>query len=115
MKVLDPSRAARDATTASASRPAMAVLLDTPDARLIVFRIEPGQSVAPHHSVSTVILTVLEGEGIVLGRDGERPCRPGDVVAYDPGETHGMRAVDRTLELLAIIAPRPGDRKAESL
>ena len=111
MKILDPTAAARDAVASSPSRPATAILLDVPDVRLLVFRIAPGQSVAPHHSVSTVILTVLEGEGVVLGNDGERTCRPGDVVVYEPGERHGMRAVDQTLKLLATIAPRPGERR----
>ena len=111
MLMLDPGAAARAAVTSSPTRPAMAVILDTPDARLLVFRLEPGQSVAPHHSVSTVILTVLDGEGIVLGKEGERKCRAGDTVVYEPGETHGMRAVDRTFELLATIAPRPGERR----
>ena len=89
----------------------MAIILDSPDARLLVFRIEPGQAVAPHHSGSTVILAVLEGEGIVMGKEGERVCRIGDVVVYEPGETHGMRATDTTLKLLATIAPRPGERR----
>jgi quercetin dioxygenase-like cupin family protein len=111
VKVLDSGAAARDAVSASSARPAMATLLDTPDARLLVFRIEPGQSVAPHHSASTVTLTVLEGEGIVLGNEGERVCRPGEIVVYEPGETHGMRAVDQTFKLLATIAPRPGERR----
>ena len=111
MKILDSTAAARDAVAASPTRPAMAMLLDMPDTRLLVFRIAPGQSVAPHQSVSTVILTVLDGEGIVLGKEGERPCRPGDVVVFEPGETHGMRAVDQTFKLLATIAPRPGERR----
>ena len=111
MKVLDPGAAARDAVASTPARPATAILLDTPDARLVVFRIEPGQSVAPHNSVSTVILTILEGEGIVLGNEGERTCRPGDIIVYEPGETHGMSAVDQTFKLLATIAPRPGERQ----
>jgi quercetin dioxygenase-like cupin family protein len=111
MKLLDPVAAARDAVAASSTRPATATMLDTPDARLVVFRIEPGQSVAPHHSVSTVILTILEGEGVVLGKEGERSCRAGDIVVYEPGETHGMRAIDKTLKILATIAPRPGERR----
>lgn len=110
MRVLDPGAAARDAVASSPSRPATAVLLDTPDVRLVVFRIQPGQSVAPHHSASTVLLTVLEGEGIVSGREGDRQCRAGDVIAYEPGETHGMRAVDEPFKLIATIAPRPGER-----
>ena len=88
----------------------MAILLDTPDVRLIVFRIEPGQAVAPHHSASTVLLTVLEGSGLLAGREGERQCSVGDVVAYEPGETHGMRAVAQRLVLLATITPRPSER-----
>lgn len=111
MKLHDSAAAARDAVASSPTRPAMAVIVDTPDARLLVFRIEPGQSVAPHHSVSTVVLTVLEGEGIVLGNEGERVCRAGDIIVYEPGETHGLRAIDTTLKLFATIAPRPGERR----
>jgi hypothetical protein len=32
----------------------------------------------------------------------------GDLVSYDTGEVHGMRAGDETLVLMATIAPRPG-------
>jgi quercetin dioxygenase-like cupin family protein len=112
MKHLDPRSAARDAVSASANRPATAVLLDTADVRLVVFRLAPGQSVAPHRNVSTVMLTVLAGAGILSGGDGERQCTAGDVVVYEPSETHGMRAVDSELLLLATITPRPGERTA---
>lgn len=112
MLPLDPKGAARAALSPSPSRPATAILLDTPDARLVVFRIEPGQSVAPHHNASTVLLTVLDGEGLLSGQEGERHCHAGDIVAYEPGETHGMRAVDHPLLLLATITPRPGERRS---
>jgi quercetin dioxygenase-like cupin family protein len=88
----------------------MGIILDTPDVRLIVFRLEPGQSVAPHHNASTVMLTVLAGEGILSGGDGERHCVSGEHIVYEPAETHGMRAVDSELLLLATITPRPGER-----
>lgn len=110
MIALDPRRAARDAVAASAARPATAILLDTPDVRLLVFRIQAGQSVAPHRNASSVLLTVLEGEGMLSGGEGERPCAAGDVVAYEPGELHGMRATTGELHLLATITPRPGER-----
>jgi len=32
------------------------------------------------------------------------------VIAYAPGEAHGMRADTEELLLLATIAPRPGSR-----
>jgi quercetin dioxygenase-like cupin family protein len=114
MKSLDPRRAARDAVAANPSRPATAIIEDSPDARLVVFRLAPGQAVPPHRSPSTVQLAVLEGAGVLTGEDGgaptERACAAGDVVLYAPSELHGMRAVDAELLLLATITPRPGTR-----
>ena len=110
MKPLDPRAAARAAVSANPTRPATAVIHDTEDARLVVFRIGPGQEVAVHTSPSTVMLTVLEGTGVLSGGDGERACSAGDVVAYAPGEPHGMRAGEGDFLLLATITPRPGTR-----
>lgn len=117
MKVLTPIDAARSAVAPNSSRPATAVLLDTPDARLVVFRLAPGQSVPSHKNASTVLLTVLSGSGFLTGeRDGqpdERECSAGDVIAYAPHESHAMRAGESELMLLATITPRPGERNAE--
>ena len=112
MKVLDVRRAARDAVAANPARPATAILHDSADARLIVFRLSPGQSVAPHRNASSVTLTVISGTGMTSGADEERPVSTGDVVTYDPNEIHGMRAMDEELVLLATITPRPGSRGA---
>lgn len=110
----DPRRAAREATAAHPARPATAILRDDDDARLVVFRLAPGQAVPPHRSTSTVHLAVLEGRGTLTGEDGgasaEQPCAEGDVVVYAPGELHGMRAGAEELLLLATITPRPGSR-----
>ena len=111
MIALDPLAAARSAVAASAERPATATVLDTADVRLVVFRLAPGQSVRPHRSHSTVLLTVLEGRGVLSGADTERDCTAGDVVAYAPDELHGMRATAGELLLLATITPRPGERQ----
>ena len=110
MKTIYARTAAADAVAANPSRPATAVIHDTPDARLVVFRIAPGQVVAPHRNASTVLLTVLSGSGLVTGGDTEVSVGPGDVIAYAPNELHGMRAVNEELVLLATIAPRPGAR-----
>jgi quercetin dioxygenase-like cupin family protein len=59
MKVLDPRSAARAARATSDTRPAPAILHDTPDVRLAVFRLAPGQAVPPHRNPSSVLLTVL--------------------------------------------------------
>jgi quercetin dioxygenase-like cupin family protein len=112
MKIHDPRRVAAGATSPNTTRPAAALLHDSPDARLVVFRIEPGQAVAPHVSESSVTLTVFAGRGMVSGAAGEREVSEGDVVWYDPGERHGMSAIDEEFVLLAAIMPRPGPRPA---
>jgi quercetin dioxygenase-like cupin family protein len=116
MRVLAPRGAAAAAIAASDLRPATAIISDTPDARLVVFRLAPGQVVPPHRNGSTVMLTVLGGHGILAGEhDGttdERECVAGDMVLFAPNELHSMRAADAELLLLATITPRPGDRNA---
>lgn len=107
MNVYDTPAVAAGAVSARPDRPATALVHDATDVRLVLFRIEPGQQVAPHTSPSTVVLTVLSGAGLVTGGDREQPARAGMVVAYAPNERHGMRAVDERMVVLAAIAPRP--------
>ena len=110
MKTISAIDAARTALAANPHKPAMAVVHDSDDVRLVVFRLEPGQEVAPHTSKASVTLTVLEGSGILAGDGEESRCKAGDVVAYNPGELHGMKAEAEQLLLLASISPRPGSR-----
>jgi quercetin dioxygenase-like cupin family protein len=114
MRPLHLLDAAYTAVAARNDLPATAILLDSPDARLVVFRLAPGQAVQSHRSPSTVLLSVLKGSGVISGDcDGiptERPCAAGDLVVYEPNELHGMRATDVELILLATITPRPGAR-----
>ena len=113
MKRFDPLTAARQAVGNRPDRPATAIVHDSPDVRLIVFRLAPGQSVAPHRSRSSVQLTVLDGAGILTGESEsgsttDEVCAAGDVIVYRPDELHGMRATGEELLLLATITPRPG-------
>ena len=114
MNAFQAIAAAKEAVCGNPERPATAILHDSPDARLVVFRIEPGQAVAPHRSTSTVTLQVLRGTGTLSGEKDDKPetrnVASGDVVIYAPNELHGMRAADEQLLLLATITPRPGSR-----
>ena len=105
---------ARNSVAAHPDRPATIILHDSPDLRLVAFRLAPGQEVKPHRSTSTVALHVLSGDGLLSGEaDGgvrEEPVAPGEVMVYEPNELHGMRATDIELLLLAVITPRPGSR-----
>lgn len=107
MKVIDLRGAAREAVAGRPDRPATAVVADVSELRLVVFRLEPGQEVAPHHSTSVVALTVIEGSGTFLGADGERELAVGQTALYAPRETHGIRAGAERLIFVAAIAPRP--------
>lgn len=112
MRHIDALAAARGAVALRLDRPATAIVHDSAESRLVVFRLEPGQAVAPHRSTSSVQLTVLGGRGVLTGESDEQPCGIGDVVIYAPRELHGMRALDDQLLLLATITPRPGDAHA---
>jgi quercetin dioxygenase-like cupin family protein len=106
MKVLDIGVLAAEAV-ARAGRAATALVHDCADARVVVFRIDPGQEVPVHTSTSTVLLAIMAGSGTVVGADGEQAVRAGDLVAYAAQEPHGMRAHGRQLVIAAVIAPRP--------
>jgi quercetin dioxygenase-like cupin family protein len=110
VKCYEPSAIARDAQSFNPRKPAMALIHDTDDARLVVFRIAPGQAVERHVTRSTVVMHVLSGAGVVSGGDEERAVEPGMTLTFVPGEAHGMRADDQELVLLATITPRPGTR-----
>ena len=50
---------------------------------------EPGGRVARHPAAVPQLLAVLEGSGVVSGRDGvEEPIGAGDAVVWDEGEEH---------------------------
>ena len=110
MKLYDVRALAAGAVSNRPDRPATARLHDTPDARVMVFRIEPGQEVPVHTNASTVLLVIISGTGSVVGGDAERRVGPGDIVAYDPHEPHGMRASGEQLVIAAVIAPSPAAR-----
>lgn len=112
MTRIDALAAARAAVALRLDQAATAIVHDSRESRLVVFRLEPGQVVAPHRSTSSVQLTVLEGRGRLSGESNEESCGIGDVVVYAPQELHGMRAIDRQLLLLATITPRPGDARS---
>lgn len=110
MKLYDLPTIARDAVAANPSRPAMALVHDHDDGRLVVFRLAPGQAVPNHTSASSVLLSVHSGRGFIVGPAGEVPAHPGVIAVFPPHELHGMRAESEELVIAAVITPRPGSR-----
>lgn len=112
MQLHDAISIAAHAVSGAPDRPATAIVSDSADARVVVFRIDAGQTVPLHSSTSTVVLSVIRGSGIISGPvDGvvsEREAAVGTIVTYEPGELHGMRSVIGTFVVVATITPRPG-------
>lgn len=102
MRVLPEGPGQRDA------RPATEILHDEASARVVMFHLKPGQQVPPHTSPSSVLVTVLSGDGEFSGSDGAVALRAGDSAVYAPAEVHGMVAGPDGLRFMAIITPRPG-------
>ena len=91
-----------------ADRYATHLLHDEPHVRIIAFHLLPGQAVPPHRSEASVVVQVVEGEGVFRGEDGETRLKPGMTAVYAPGEMHSMAAPEGELRFLAILAPGPG-------
>jgi len=92
-------------TESRPDRYAMQVLHDEPNVRVIGFHLLPGQLVPPHSNRSTVVVQVIEGEGLFRGEDGEVRLSAGMTVVYTPGETHSIESTGGPLRFHAIIAP----------
>jgi quercetin dioxygenase-like cupin family protein len=80
---------------------------DSPYFKILNFNFRAGQELPVHaHDIEgEVSLTVLEGEGEFLGKDGATiPAKAGDVLISAISEPHGLRA-KTDLRLLVTIAP----------
>jgi quercetin dioxygenase-like cupin family protein len=108
MNVHDPARTPELGEAAASTRPSVFIAENGRHARMVFFRIAPGQEVPTHTSASSVILAVVSGSGFVRGRDGEEPVSAGMVASIAPDEPHGMRAAGEELVLVAVITPGPG-------
>jgi quercetin dioxygenase-like cupin family protein len=80
---------------------------DSPYCKILNFNFKAGQELPVHsHDIEgEVSLTVMEGEGEFLGKDGASiPAKAGDVLISQISEPHGLRA-KTDLRLLVVIAP----------
>ena len=80
---------------------------DSPYFKLINFNFKANQELPIHsHEIEGQLsITVLEGQGLFLGKDDQTiEANPGDVLISDIAEPHGIRAVS-DLRVLVTIAP----------
>ena len=102
MTVLDAAPPA-----ARPDRPATQLVHDEESVKIVSFHLLANQEVPPHRSGSTVVVQVIEGEGLFRGGDDEAHLLTGETAVFAPDEMHSMKPVGGALRFLAIITPRP--------
>ncbi|MGH7907400.1 MAG: cupin domain-containing protein [Candidatus Binataceae bacterium] len=86
------------------------VMYEDADQTLVVWNLEPGQENSPHvHPSNAHTMMVLEGEGVVLRKDGtEAPLKAGQCVIIPRGVMHGIRNTGRErLSYFAVTTNGP--------
>ncbi len=79
------------------------------EARVMRFALRPGQVVREHNAPhSPVIVTVLQGRGLFAGSDGvEQEFGPNDLLIFQAGEDHSIRALNEDLIFVAFLREAP--------
>ncbi len=95
-----------DCTSAAAEVDRPHVMMSTPEARVILLRLDGHEEMADHQVKERALLHVLEGSVEITAGDDRTGCGPGTLIAFEPGERHGIRAVE-TSTLLLTLAPWP--------
>ena len=83
------------------------VLFSTPEARAIVIDLAPGEELSDHRVGERAVVQVVLGSIELRSEGAETTCADGVLVVLDPGERHGIRALEQS-RLLLTLAPWPG-------
>ena len=95
--------------------PSAEPLFVSDEARVLRFALRPGQVVREHNAPhSPVLVTVLQGQGMFAGGDGvEQQCGPNDLVIFQAGEDHSIRALNEDLIFAVFLREAPEARSTE--
>jgi quercetin dioxygenase-like cupin family protein len=84
------------------------VVLHSEDARAILLRLEPGQTLGDHQVRERAWVTVVEGEVEVTCGETHIAAGAGTLVMFDPGERHSVSSAEGA-RLQLLLAPWPAD------
>ena len=86
--------------------PSMVLVHESEHMKVINFNFKAGQGLPIHsHNIEgELVLTILEGEGEFLSKDGKVPAKAGDVLVCPIATPHGVGAITN-LRVLVTIAP----------
>ncbi len=86
--------------------PAMTVVHESEFVKVINFNFKAGQGLPIHsHNIDgELVLSILEGEGEFLSKDGKVPAKAGDTLVCPIATPHGVGA-KTDMRVLVTIAP----------
>jgi quercetin dioxygenase-like cupin family protein len=76
--------------------------------RVVLIRLERGESLRDHQVKESALLLVVDGEARVEAGDESLDAGPGTLFRFDPDERHSV-ASDGGARLLLLLAPWPGE------
>ncbi len=82
------------------------VLFSTPEARAVIVDLAAGEQMGEHRVRERAVLQVIAGRAELTVGDETIICPEGTLIVLDPGEQHGVRALDH-VRLLLLLAPWP--------
>ncbi len=82
--------------------------------RVILFSLQPGQSIREHNAPSSPFYAViLSGHGKFSGGDGvEHTLGPNTLLVFDPGENHSISAQGESLVFIGFLHGAPDWQQA---
>ncbi|MDO9314961.1 MAG: cupin domain-containing protein [Burkholderiaceae bacterium] len=93
----------------SAGEPIRSVMTESPDAVVVAWHVQPGQTIAAHrHPQGQDTWTILSGRGqYQVDSEGHtESIREGDVVVATTGQVHGVHNdSDEPLVFISVVAP----------
>lgn len=90
-----------------ATGPSMVLVHESEFAKVINFNFKAGQGLPLHsHDIEgELVLTILEGTGEFLSKDGKVPAKAGDVLICPIAVPHGVGAITDLRVLVTITPP----------
>jgi quercetin dioxygenase-like cupin family protein len=85
--------------------------MGAPNFAMRLFEMEPGGHSPMHAHPWEHEVFILEGEGVVVGAQGEKRFKPGDVVFVLPNEKHQFRNDgSKTVKFLCLVPHHHGSK-----
>jgi quercetin dioxygenase-like cupin family protein len=82
------------------------MLADTPEMRVALMCLEPGQELKPHKAPMQLLMYCVEGSGTVIVGDEEIKTDAKTGILCNPMVSHGFRAdTGERLVIMAVVTP----------